>query len=162
MRVTPPGTLITRYYCPTAHCTFSLLPDCLAARIPGTLAEVEEAVRLVEQAPSQEKACDNLRPEKELQGVLRWLRRRLDVVRSCLIRLKGLFADRFADCAVTILAFSACLGVFPVLPKLREIAAPYLRYLPAPIGFSPRYPNGGGANPENQHKVGTDPPSRHP
>lgn len=33
-RVTPAGTLIPRWYCPQGHCTFSLLPDHLAARRP--------------------------------------------------------------------------------------------------------------------------------
>jgi hypothetical protein len=51
-RGTPPGTEIARWYCLTGHCTFSLLPDCLAARLPGTLAEVESVVRAVEQAPT--------------------------------------------------------------------------------------------------------------
>jgi hypothetical protein len=53
-RVTPPGTQIARWYCPAGHRTFSLLPDCLAARLSGTLAEVEAVVRAVEQAPSLE------------------------------------------------------------------------------------------------------------
>lgn len=125
--------------------------------MPGTLVEIEEAVKTAEQAPSQERACDNLPLEKELQGALRWLRRRLKAVRACLITLKGLL-PRFADCAPTIPAFSACLGASPVLPELREIAAPYLKYLPAPIGFAPRHSNDGGASVQRQHKVGTDPP----
>ena len=29
---------IVRYYCRDSHTTFSLLPDCFAARMPGTLA----------------------------------------------------------------------------------------------------------------------------
>jgi hypothetical protein len=36
-RVSPPGTRVARWYCPEGHCTFSLLPDCLAARLSGTL-----------------------------------------------------------------------------------------------------------------------------
>jgi hypothetical protein len=35
-RKTPTGMRVTRYYCPTAHETFSLLPDCLANRRPST------------------------------------------------------------------------------------------------------------------------------
>lgn len=38
-------------YCPTGHYTFSLLPDSLAARLSGTLAEVEAVVRAAEEAP---------------------------------------------------------------------------------------------------------------
>jgi hypothetical protein len=62
-RRSPPGTRIARWYCPRGHSTFSLLPDCLAARLPGTLAEVEEVVAGVEQARSLEAACANLRLE---------------------------------------------------------------------------------------------------
>ena len=43
-RKTPPGTRIARWHCPESHTTFSLLPDCLAARLPGTLAELEARV----------------------------------------------------------------------------------------------------------------------
>src|ERR1700687_5980458 len=48
-RVHPPGTHIPRWYCPPGHCTFSLLPDHLAARFPGTLSEIEQVVATVEQ-----------------------------------------------------------------------------------------------------------------
>ena len=65
-RVSPPGTLIARWYCPEGHCTFSLLPDCLAARLTGTLAEVEAVVLAFEQAPSREAACGVLRLDIDL------------------------------------------------------------------------------------------------
>ena len=45
-RVHPPGARIARWYCPQGHRTFSLLPDCLAARLPDTLGELEAAVVL--------------------------------------------------------------------------------------------------------------------
>ena len=69
-RRSPPGTRIARWYCPAGHRTFSLLPDWLAARLPGTLAEVEAAVVAVEQAGGLEAACADLRPEIEWPGVL--------------------------------------------------------------------------------------------
>jgi len=72
-RVSPPGTLITRYYCPEGHRTFSLLPDCYAARLSGQLSEVEALVRAVEQAPSQAAACTELRLDIELPGVQRFI-----------------------------------------------------------------------------------------
>jgi hypothetical protein len=43
-RVSPPGTRIACWYCRRGHRTFSLLPDCLAARLSGTLSEVEAVV----------------------------------------------------------------------------------------------------------------------
>ena len=37
LRATPPGLRVARWYCPEGHRTFSLLPDFLAARLPGLL-----------------------------------------------------------------------------------------------------------------------------
>ena len=51
-RKTPRGTKIPRWYCRESHTTFSLLPDCLAARFPGELDELEAVVAHAEQAPS--------------------------------------------------------------------------------------------------------------
>ena len=36
MRKTPRGTRVARWYCPQSRTTFSLLPDCLAARLDAT------------------------------------------------------------------------------------------------------------------------------
>ncbi|MGH8532263.1 MAG: hypothetical protein ACREV1_05885 [Gammaproteobacteria bacterium] len=46
-RVNPPGTRVSRWYCPHGHRTFSLLPDCLAARFPGSLCAIEQVVAQV-------------------------------------------------------------------------------------------------------------------
>ena len=78
-RVNPPGTRIARWYCRQGHCTFSLLPDCLAARGSGTLIEFEAVVNDTEAARSLEAAAAACRPDIELPGVLRWLRRRRQV-----------------------------------------------------------------------------------
>jgi hypothetical protein len=51
---------IARYYCPTAHETFSLLPDCLASRFPSDLDDLERVVIHVEAARSVEAADDVL------------------------------------------------------------------------------------------------------
>ncbi len=42
-RKTPAGIRIARFYCRDSHTTFGLLPDFLAARMPGTLCEIEAA-----------------------------------------------------------------------------------------------------------------------
>ena len=55
-RRTPAGMRIPRYYCPTAHETFSLLPDCLASHFPGALDALEHVVATVETARSVEAA----------------------------------------------------------------------------------------------------------
>ena len=86
-RVHPPGTRIARWYCRQGQQTFSLLPDCLAARWPGTLVEFEAAVNDTEAARSLEAAAAAYRPEIELPGVLRWLRRRRRTVTALLVYL---------------------------------------------------------------------------
>ena len=157
-RLSPPGTRIARWYCPQGHRTFSLLPDWLAARLPGTLAEVEAVVIGVEQAKSLEGACAHLRLEIELPGVLRWARRRVQAIHGALNTLKGLLPERFAGCEPKLQDFAVRLGVEAVLPSLREIAAAYLPQLPAPLGFSPRWASGGEQDRTCQHSVGADPP----
>ncbi len=157
-RVSPPGTLITRYYCPDGHRTFSLLPDCYAARLSGQLSEVEALVRAVEQAPSQAAACAQLRLDIELPGVQRFVRRRVQAVHAALHLLKGLLPERFGPCAPRLLAFALVLGVPGVLVALRGIAEPWLQALPRPLGFSPRRQRGGGRDRARQHRAGADPP----
>ena len=159
-RVTPPGMRIARWYCPTGHRTFSLLPDCLAARLSGSLAEVEAVVRLVEQAPSLEAACADLRPDIELPGVLRWARRRVQRVHAALHLIKGLLPEQF-PCEPTLAAFALCLGVSGVLVALRPLAEGLLPRLPSPLGFSPRRQPGGGGDRPRQHDAGPDPPRMH-
>ena len=56
-RKTPPGTKIRRWYCRESHTTFSLLPDCLAARLPGGLDDVEAVVAHAEGAASVSAAA---------------------------------------------------------------------------------------------------------
>jgi hypothetical protein len=157
-RVSPPGTLITRYYCPEGHRTFSLLPDCYAARLSGQLSEVEAVVRAVEQAPSQAAACAGLRLDIELPGVQRFVTRRVQAVQAALVVIKGLLPERFGACAATLLAFALMLGVSEVLVALRGIAEPWLQELPRPLGFCPRRQPGGGRDRARQHRAGADPP----
>ena len=76
-RKTPRGTRIARWYCPQSHTTFSVLPDFLAARLPGTLDELEEVVAHAERAPSLLAAANALRTDAvALPGAMRWVRRR--------------------------------------------------------------------------------------
>ncbi len=159
-RVSPPGTLITRYYCPQGHCTFSLLPDCLAARLSGTLTEVEAVVRAGERARSREAACGALRLDIELPGALRWLGRRLAAVHAALVVLKGLLPERFGGCTPTLSAFGERLGVAEVLVALRGMAEVFLARLAKPLGFAPRRLPGSARSSGRQHPVGADPPGR--
>lgn len=157
-RVTPPGTLIARWYCPIAQQTFSLLPDCFAARLPGTLDEIEAAVRHLEQVGAQEAAVASLRVEIELPGALRWLRRRAQAVYSSLITLKGLLPEQFASCQPTLASFAQHLEVDSVLVALRGIGDAFVQVLAAPLGFRPRRKPTGNVRDVNQQRTGTDPP----
>jgi len=158
-RVNPPGTRIPRWYCPEGHCTFSLLADCFAARLSGSLQEVEQVVFVAEQALSREAAADALRLDIELPGALRWLRRRLKPVHAALTLLLGLFPDLFAGCLPTVSAFRQRLGCAWVLPALREIAEVRLAQLPPPLGFRPPPAHAGEAESPNQQQAGPDPPA---
>lgn len=157
-RVSPPGTRVARWYCPEGHCTFSLLPDCLAARLSGTLSEVEALVRAGEQASSLEALCNTERLDIELPGALRWVRRRVQGVHDTLTTLKGLLGEPFIAVAPTLTAFGIRLGVTEVLVALRGIAAPWLAMLPAPLGFAPWRRGGERVGETRQQHAGPDPP----
>ena len=161
-RLSPPGTQIARWYCRQGRCTISLLPDCLSSQLPGTLAELEDVVVQVEQGRNLEATCSHLRLEIELPGALRWVRRRVQAVYATLILLKGLMPVYFQACEPTLRSFACHLGVNPVLPALRSIAAPWLPSLPPPLGLRPRPRHSGEANDRQQHSVGPDPPLSFP
>ena len=157
-RVSPPGTRIPRWYCPQGHCTFSLLADCFAARLTGTLVELEAAVDHVEQSRTLEDAVAELRLEIDLPGVLRWTRRRLQAIHAVLTTLKGLMPELFVHCAPTLVSFRQHLAVEWVLIALRARAAVHLSHLPPPLGFRPPLRRGGEHSDTHQHRAGPDPP----
>ena len=156
-RKTPLGTRIPRWYCPTAHRTVSLLADCFAARLPGTLADIEQVVDVVEQSPSFEAAADRLRPDIELPGALRWIRRRTDAIALTLSLIKGLWPDRLADVPPTLAGFRQALAISAVLTPLRERFEPRLPQLLRPLGFRPWGARSSARKP-HQHPMGPDPP----
>ena len=157
-RKKPAGAQIARLYCSEGHTTFSLLPDCLAARLSGSLHDVEAVVERIEQANTVESAADRLRLDIELPGALRWTRRRFKPVHASLIILKGLIPEQFADYEPTLASFRQRLGVDAVLPVLREIAAVHLTFLPPPLGLRPPPLVGGEPKSSSQHQSGPDPP----
>lgn len=159
-RVDPPGTRIARWYCPQGHRTFSLLPDHLAARFPGTLAQIEEVVAVVENSPSLEAAANALRPDDvTLATALRWMRRRLRLVRLTLIAVVSLLPDLFLGTAPSIHAFRHLLGAESALVALREITAAHLSALSRPLGLRPPPGEGGGRKALRQQHKGPDPPA---
>jgi hypothetical protein len=159
LRKNPPGTYIARWYCRKGHCTFSLLPDHLAARFPGTLAEIEQVVATVEQARSVEAAADALRPDPVmLPSAVRWARRRLAPVRQLLIVMVGLLPQLLLGCAPRIAAFRDRLRTDQVLMTLRELAQVHLQALPRPLGFHHPRPAGGERSRGFQQYMGPDRP----
>lgn len=152
-RQQPAGARVARWYCPQGRRTFSLLPDCLAAKLPGTLTEVEQVLEAVEQAPSVEAAADRLRPDIELPGRLRWVRRRRQLVHAALAALVALLPEVLEGCEPTLGSVRRHLDTDLVLPVLRKLGESHLRALPPPLGFGPR-----GAPPEpsrpRQHDSG--------
>lgn len=137
-RKDPAGARVPRWYCPESQTTISLLADCLAAKLAGSLADVERVVVEVEQSDTVEAAADKLRPDVLLPGGLRWVRRRLALVYAGLLALRTLLPDVFGECAPTVCSFRAALEVAPVLPVLRALAAKHLHALPPPLGFGRR------------------------
>ena len=115
-------------------------------------------VAAVEASSSLEAAADRLRPDIELPGAMRWTRRRVQRVHTALHVLRGVDSQRFAGWPATVSAWRAGLGVEPVLPALRVIAADHLHELPAPLGFSSRRVQGGESHRASQHPMGPDPP----
>ena len=153
-RTTPVGMRIARYYCPTAHETFSLLPDCLASHFPGELDRIEQVVAAVEIARSVEAAADTLRPEITLASAVRWIRRRLIPVRLALLTVVTLLPDRFTGDA-RLSAVRRALATTSALTTLR-MAVPHLAVLPTPLGFRPHRPRRDAAALAAPHGMGAD------
>jgi len=157
-RVSPPGTRIRRWYCRLGGVTFSALPDCLCARLSGTVQALERAVRLVEAAPSLAAAVREERCEIELPGVVRFFRRRVRATHRGLRAIKGMYPETFAAVLPTVTDFARVLGGESVLVGLREMAWRHLARLPAPLGFDPVRTGVRQRAVGRQHQAGPDPP----
>ena len=132
-RKTPRGTRIARWYCPESHTTISLLPDCLAARLPGELDELEAVVAHAEQAPSLAAAANALRRDAvELPGAMRWVERRVRLVHHVVSIVIGLLPEPLARCIAEMGAVRARLETDAALRALRTLVAQQLPVLPAP------------------------------
>ena len=155
----PDGVQVARWYCWKGCTTFSMLPDCLSSRLPGTLIEVENVIKQIENSSSQEAAANNIRLDISLPSALRWMRLRLFLIRLTLNLLIELFPSLLKNCKPTFLSFKSVFSDEFVLPQLREFASQYLDVLPPPLGFGPR-PGKKCKKNHFQHQTGTDPPKK--
>lgn len=142
-RVAPAGARVPRWWCPRQRASVSLLPSFLAARLSGTLDEVEDIVVAVEAAGGVSRAVDAVYPPDAddaigLSSALRSIRRRVAAVRAALLAILTLMPERFAGLPPTIAALREALGVERALVELRAIAARHLGALPVPLGFRAR------------------------
>jgi hypothetical protein len=162
-RKQPAGLRIRRWYCPTAHETFSLVPDFAASRVSSGLADIERVVVAVHRAREQrgdslELAARELRRDIAPESAVRWVRRRLRWVDAALAVLIGLAPQLLAGCEPTLSSVRATLGCECVLVRAREIAAAHLAHLAAPVGFAPLAKRHRGRREPRAHETGPDPP----
>lgn len=129
--------------------TFSLIPDCLAARMPGTLKQVEQAAEGVQRARQQggslEQQAAALRPPSdspdavEPRSAVAWMKRRHRAVVAGLVVLIAVMPEVFGGCDVTLEAVGGRVDDSNgVLLALRRVAGERLGEIPRPIGFLSR------------------------
>ena len=141
-RVSPPGMRIPRFLCPVAKRTISLLPEFMACKLTGTLAELEEAVTVAEEARTQADAIRVLRPDDVVSSVVlssakRWLRRRRRWVEKTLKAAVTLLALDIRT-PLTLAKIREHLAIDAVLLGLRRKMARQIQALAAPVGFGQR------------------------
>ena len=133
-RLVPIACKIPLWYCRLAHSVISLLPDFLASRLPGTLQDVEEVVMEAEKYPTLTSAAESIRPDIELQGALRWLRRRLNYVKNILKVAAGILEPIGHK---DLRQLQKLFRVRFILPHLRSHLNDYLFRMPYILGLIP-------------------------
>ncbi len=127
------------------------------------LNQIEEVVAAAEDASSLQACANALRPDPvSLPCALRWVRRRLTVVRSLLAIVVPMVPHLLQGCAPTIAAVRERLGCDGVLMRLRDLLGQHLAALAAPLGFRHRRVNGAEHRSALQQHKGPDPPARGP
>ena len=104
------------------------MPSFLAARLSGTLDEVEAVVAAVEQAGGVTTARETVHPAEadgalEHQGALRSIRRRVRAVHTALLAVVTLLSDLFDGATPTITGLRAVLSTRRLLVVLRDLNA---------------------------------------
>lgn len=148
-RTVPIESEVARYYCRRGGVTFSLVPDCLAARMPGTLEQVEQAAAGVQRARQQggslEQQAEALRPPSESpdavepRSAVAWMKRRHRAVVAGLVALIAVMPEVFGGCDATLEAVGERVDDSNgVLLALRRAAGENVGEIPGPIGFLSR------------------------
>lgn len=133
-RLIPIACKIPCWHCRVGHTVISLLPDFFASRLPGTLKDVEEVVLEVEKHPTLSSAAESIRPDIELQGALRWLRRRLNYANQILKVAAGILNPvGFKD----LRQLQKLFKVSFILPHLRGQLNDHLYKMPHILGLIP-------------------------
>ena len=129
---------IARWYCRGCQVSFSALPDCLSARLPGSLASAE-AVASFAEVHGIHAAARHWRGEAaDFSSARRWVRRRVLLVRDILTVFRGLEPGLLLGLALAVAAFRERLGVPVALVELRRLGSARLAHLPYPLGFDLR------------------------
>jgi hypothetical protein len=134
-----------------------VLPGCPSHVQPAAGLHVVATRGTVEESPSVEAAAGKLRPDIDLPGAVRWVRRRLQGIRTSLLILLTVLPGRLGTSA-QIRDVRKVLQTERCLVSLREVGSVQLSSLPRPLGFRPwRERTIEGERPL-QHKTGPDPP----
>jgi hypothetical protein len=142
-RVQPAGARVARFWCPRERASVSVLPAFLAARLVGTLDDVEAVVDAVAAAGSVAQAAEGLHPADapeplSYEAAIAKVGRRVRAVRAVLLAAITLLPERFAGLVPTLAAFRERLGVSRVLVTLRALSEPIIAALPVPLGVRRR------------------------
>ena len=156
-RVAPEATRIARWYCPEGHRTFSLLPDFLAARLPGLLCSIEEAVVTAETSTALEVAADELRRDDvTLPSAMRWLRRRVRQVHDGLKTVFDLATQAPTAAGPTLSALRQLGDDHPLLRLRSALPIEVLAKVCVPLGLCPHRSVAHERADDDQHDVGPD------
>ncbi len=132
------GMRVARWYCADCQESCNALPDCLSARLPGTLA-CAEAVSSFADDHGIHAAARQWRGEAaDCSSARRWVRRRVLLVRECLTVFRGLEPSLLLGVALLVGAFRERLEVPVALIELRRLGSGGLVHIPYPVGFDLR------------------------
>ena len=138
-RKTPAGMRVSRWYCRPCRTSFSALPDCLSARLPGPLSSAEAVAAFAEERGIHAAARRWRGEAADFSSARRWVRRRVVLVGGCLSVFRGLEAVLLAGLVLSVGAFRARLEAPVALIELRRIGSSRLQSLPYPVGFDLRW-----------------------